>query len=370
MSGAFHISQLNGRRLYMNFKRILLLSHEMTYTGAPNSLLNIAKLLRRKGNFVTVGTQKSGDFIREYHRNGFRVFYVDPDSYCYDNLADKYDLVIANTIFCGKFAIEAQKKVPTVLYIREAHNLPDIIRDCGLSDDYITNAKNIICVSEYSEEFIRKTYDVQNLYVLHNFLNLPLFYYPKKNVITNNKIHFLIAGTIEKRKGYDIVLSAIDLLPTEIVERTIFHIAGRKPEWSRDYWDNLDFDKYSNVIYHGEITSKYEMSKIYNQVNVVIVPSIDESCSLTALEGAMHKRLLILSKNVGAKYILENKSMIFSTGSPESLAEIINKVVLFDDSVFDKTGEKIYKKFLETSTPKMYYSNFKKIISEVIENGY
>lgn len=353
----------------MNFKRILLLSHEMTYTGAPNSLLNIAGLIRRKGYLVTVATQKSGEFIREFHKSGFRVGYADPESYCYEKLSHKYDLVIANTIFCGKFALEAQKVIPTILYIREAHNLPDIIRDCGLSEDYITKAKNIVCVSEYSEEFIRKTYNVRNIYVLHNFMNVPLFYCPPQNLVTDGKVHFLIAGTIEKRKGYDIVLKAISLMPEDIAVQAVFHIAGRKPEWSREYWEKLDFDKYDNVIYHGEIASKKAMSKFYDRVNAVIVPSLDEACSLTALEGALHKRLLILSENVGAKYLLDNNDMIFSAGSPEALAEKICKTVLSDKAVFDKSGEKLYKRFIETSAPKIYYENFKRIISEVIENG-
>ena len=43
-------------------------------------------------------------------------------------------------------------------------------------------------------------------------------------------------------------------------------------------------------------------------MDVVIVASRDESCSLVALEGAMLSKPLIVTENVGAKYIVENGS--------------------------------------------------------------
>ena len=154
----------------MIFKRILLISHEMTYTGAPRSLLNVARVLRAYGNYVKVATLKSGNFEKEFQKYGFWVRHYDEENYEYKLLKNKQDLVIANTIFCGKFALKAQQFVNTILYIREGENLPDIISHNGLVDDYITKSKNVVCVSEYSKNFIEKYYGVRNIYVIHNFL--------------------------------------------------------------------------------------------------------------------------------------------------------------------------------------------------------
>ena len=49
-------------------QKILLVSHEMTYTGAPRSLLNIAKILKKSGTEVDVWTLKKGDFQREFEK--------------------------------------------------------------------------------------------------------------------------------------------------------------------------------------------------------------------------------------------------------------------------------------------------------------
>lgn len=56
-----------------NSKRIMLVSHEMTYTGAPHSLLNMARLLKSKGWAVSVYSLEYGAFSAEYERFGFSV---------------------------------------------------------------------------------------------------------------------------------------------------------------------------------------------------------------------------------------------------------------------------------------------------------
>lgn len=58
----------------------------------------------------------------------------------------------------------------------------------------------------------------------------------------------------------------------------------------------------------------------------MVVPSRDESCSLVALEGAMMSKPLILTENIGAKYILdENSGWLVKTGSVDSLKMLLYK---------------------------------------------
>lgn len=348
----------------MKSKRIMLLSHEMTYTGAPNSLLNLAILLKSHGNRISVFTLKPGDFAKEFLKKGICVNAILESVFNFPSLSG-YDLIIANTIFCSSFAIKAQRFAPTVLYIREAQNLPDIISDCGLNSECLSLAENIVCVSEYAERFIRNNYNVKNLLVLHNFLNKPILYKPKKNISKDGKIHFLVAGTIEKRKGFDVALNALNLLSDDIRQQAVLHLAGKKPEWSRKYWEHLRFD-IPGVVYHGEITDKRKMFRLYDDINCVIVTSIDESCSLTALEGAMHGRALIVTENVGAKYIVNGNGFIVKTGSAESLAEAMSFMVN-NSSELEFMGKRSYKNFQNTSVPKIYYEKFADITAQIKE---
>lgn len=338
----------------------------MSYTGAPNSLLNIACLLRSKNFNVKVATLTRGIFEKEFFKRRFFVHHINPVNFDYNILSEKYDLVICNTIFCGEFALKAQKFVRTILYIREAQNLPEIMTNMKMSDDCINNAEHIICVSEYAEDFIRKNYHPADLNVIHNFISFDEDFSPAENK-ADDKVHFFIAGTVEKRKCQDVALKAMELLPENFSDKAVLHIAGKMPVWSKDYWEKLDITGRKNVIYHGVIASRKKMHDFYNSVNVVIVPSLDESCSLTALEGALHGRALILSENVGAKYIVDSNGLIVKTSSAEALAHAF-EYMIENHNELDRFGKRSYENFISTSTPEIYYKNFCKVIDKITDN--
>lgn len=339
--------------------RILLLSHEMTYTGAPNSLLNIALLLRSKGWEVTVNTLMRGNFSVEFEKSGFPVTAVSSDTCDFAALPEMYDIVIANTVFCGEFALKAQRYILTYLYIREGENLSDIISSCNLKDEFLSSAKHLICVSEYARDFIKSNYAVRELSVLHNFLYEEKYAKPAANTVHDDVVHFLIAATVEERKGIAVALNAVKKLPHALRKRMLLHIAGRKPQWAREFWKKLDLNAES-VIYHGEITDKHEMDRLYCSANVIVVPSFDESCSLTALEGAKHGKALIVTENTGAKYIVNGNGLIVETGSSKALAEAFE--YMLSCGRLEEMGECSFENFLNTSVKEIYYKNFTQII--------
>ena len=344
----------------MLLKRVLLVSHEMTYTGAPNSLLNIARLLGEKDFEVEVCTLQNGLFSAEFEKCGFPVRAVFTGSYDFSTLPEKYDIVIVNTVFCGEFALKAQRYVPTFLYVREGENLGEIIRNCGLKEEYITAAKHLICVSEYARDYIENIFKVQRICVLHNFLYEKKYSIPEPNTVRDEVVHFLVAATVEERKGIAVALEAVKLLPREVRRKMILHIAGRKPEWAKDYWKNLNLEHSESVKYHREIADKSKMDKLYASVNAVVVPSFDESCSLTALEGAKHGKALIVTENVGAKYIVDGNGLVVKTGSAKALAEAFEYIV--GCGRLEEMGRISFENFLRTSTKEIYYENFTKVI--------
>lgn len=346
-------------------KRILLISHEMTYTGAPNSLLNMARLLRSKGCRITVKTLFFGNFSREYLRYGFSVKRIDENISKQEGIkiSKKYDLVICNTVFCAKIACLLQNYLKTILLIREAENLPEILETNHIDEGYLRNIDNVVCVSEYAERFIDKTYRPKHLWVLHNFLMTSKLYRPCENKIRKGKVHFLIAATIEKRKGIDVAIEAVKLLPKHISEQLALDIAGRKPEWSRDYWEDLIPEDDARFKYHGEVT--LGKKRLFKRSNVILVPSFDESCSLTALEGGMLGKPLIVTENVGARYMTEGSGFVVNTGSAEELARAMEFFVMNKETL-DTAGKICFQQFRKTSVKEVYYKNIMKIISEVL----
>lgn len=340
--------------------KILLLSHEMTYTGAPNSLLNVARVLRSHGHSVKVYTLTKGPFSVRFNQHGFRVRKFDI-SKC-KKISENFDIAVCNTVFCGKAALAMQDFIPTVLYLREAENLPDILAKNHIDEGCICNAEHIACVSEYAAHFIEKTYRPENLYILHNFLIKPLLKTATLNK-AKKKIRFLIAATIEPRKGISVAIKAFEMLPPELRKKAVLDIYGSAPSWAASYHKPLFAKKHEGVTYHGELT--HGKSRMYKKTNVVLVPSFDESCSLTALEGAMYARPIIVTENVGAKYIVDGNGFVVKTGSAESLSRAM-AFFIKHSSELETAGSISYENFGKYADKDDYYTGLNKIFQEIM----
>lgn len=341
-------------------KRILLVSHELTYSGAPRSLFNMAVLLKKQAYDVEVWSLQNGDFYKEFEDAGIKVKIVRDIALITKKEIEKFDIAILNTFFTAHLLSVMQKYIRTILYLREAQNIPDIARDCGLDEENIRKAREIICVSEYAEKFIKQKYNPQNIKVVHNFIED--CYDGKLNFIRNNIVRFIVSGTFEYRKGYDIALEAFNSMPEELKNKTQLHLVGRKPEWARAYWEPLQ-EKYNDrIIDHGEIKNRQELIDLYRQMNVFVVASRDESCSLVALEGAMLGKAVIISENVGAQYLDKKRKGIYKTRDAWELSRKMCELTSRRELLI--RGIEMRRSYKKISTQKVFRSKFLKSILE------
>lgn len=344
-----------------SINKILLISHEMSYTGAPNSLLNISTILRTQGKHVEVVTLKEGPFEREFKEQDIAVQYLDSYNAIEDR-AKNFDFVIANTIFCAEITYKLQYVVPTVLFIREAKNILELVNGCNINIEWIKNTQKIWCVSEYAKEYIQ-LYCNREANVIYNCIN---DYFDNDTNVVKEKVHFLIMGTIEPRKAFDVAIKAFKKLPWYLSKYAVLHIVGKPGAWCKEYvaevLGNVDGTR---IIYHGEIdnnSSKYDFLK---EINVVIVASRDESCSLVALEGAMLAKALIVTENVGAKYIVDKNGYVVKTDSIHAMKKAIKKMIR-NRKEMEKFGQYSREYYSQTSTYEVYSKNIIRLLE--VEN--
>lgn len=340
-------------------KTVLLISHEMTYTGAPRSLLNMAKILQESGMKVSVWSLQSGIFEKEFVGLNICVKNIS-NIEMYESDIRKFDLVILNTFFTAKMVCYLQKLVRTILYIREAQNIPLLAKDCNLNMQNIKDAEEVICVSEYAEKFIKEKCNPKKLTVVHNYVKDE--FKGKLNWTRYGKIHFLLSGTYEYRKGYDVAIRAFLNMPDELKKITYLHIVGRKPEWAKYYWQKLETIYDNRIIEHGEISDEKKRMDLYQKMNVFVIASRDESCSLVALEGAMLGKALIMSKNVGAQYLDEKKKGIYDTEDVDALCRKMCELTSRKELLL--RGIEMRNMYKKTSTAQVYKKKFLKIIIE------
>lgn len=341
----------------MSYDTVLLISHEMTYTGAPRSLLNIARVLISKGRKINVWTLADGEFGKEFEKENISVEII-PDVITKEEI-EKYSLVILNTYFTAHLVKEIQKYTRAILYIREAQNIPDLSRMCNLSPDDIKSANEAICVSDYAKDFIEGFCAPGRLTVINNFV--PDKYRGRMNYIQNGVINFMVSGTYEKRKGYDIAIKAFLNMPEQLKKITRLHLVGQMPEWSQDYWEQLRKEYDGRIIEHGLISDEAERLKLYEEMNVFVVASRDESCSLVALEGAMLGKALLMSANTGAKYLDRSGKWVYPTEDSEELCR--KMCMLTSRKVLFLNGLMMRRAYRKTSTFKIFRKNFMRYIN-------
>ena len=346
-------------------KKLLFVTYDMTYSGSPRALMNLVSIVLSDYD-IDVWTYNSGLFENEFLKIGVEVQEIS-ETYLYTTDFRKrikqYDIAVVYTLFCLDFARVAQDYIKTYLYLMEGQNIPQLCRDCNIEEEKLKSIKNIICVSEYAKDFLANRYGLNEVDIIHNYVNPIKRKKSKNKETTRDKIYFIVSGTIEKRKGQDIAIKAFRLLPEELRNKAELIILGDVPEWSEEFYSVINEDFCENIIYLEGINDIDALYELYEKIDVFIIPSRDESCSLVALEGAMLGKPIIVTENTGAKYLLgDNTKNIIKNEDAVNLSSLMAGYIQNRRSIIrdGKRANRVYKK---KATSKIIVSEFKNIIN-------
>ena len=348
-------------------KKVLLVSHSFSYTGAPHSLLRIGKVLVDSGYSCEVWSPHHGPLESDFKNNGINVRII-PTNCLYDSnivrTIKTFDCAIINTILTHEYYSKIARYIPSIWYIREASNVPDY---CTMQHNLkmlncLKRADTIYCVSNYASSYLQK-YN-KNVKVVHNCIE------DRSSLVKSERpyhstIRFLQLGSIEPRKGYDVLLDAFSALPEKLKSQAELFFAGQITPNNKEYGESIVSKslKMENVHYLGKINNDAEIANLENESDVIVVASLDESCSLVALEATMMSKALIITENVGAKYIVNQENgIIVKTGSVESLREAMESMIENKDHLAEMgiASRKMYEDFASMD-------KYKKDINKMIE---
>lgn len=339
-------------------KRILLYSHEFTYTGAPHSLLRICRVLKDK-YYLEVWGPEPGEFEEEFRKLGIKVSIV-PYAVCNIENVKKaiksFDFCIVNTLIANRFYDVVNPLIPTVWYIREATNIPEICRGNRNRDLSLRVATDLYCVSDYAREYIVQHYNPR-VKVLQNCMEDYSGQAIKKT--DHSTVNFLQIGTITERKGFTEYVEAFRRLPAQLKEKAHLYFAGRLIQSRNAYWQPLleGIEDEKNITYLGEIQGLENKIEVFNNIDVFVVASYDESCSLVVLEGAMLSKPLIVTENVGAKYMVSKENgFIVKTKDVDDLSRAMRYFIEQSEKI-DKMGQISRKHYEQFASMEIYTKN-------------
>lgn len=313
-------------------KNILVLSHELSMTGAPVVLTYAVEVLQKEGFNQLILSPEDGVLKENMLGMGVPVL-IDEDIYENDrwlSYAREFDLIVVNTVvpfFCIK-QLE-NFPVPVIWWIHDAregyvHYLRHVLpRTLGSNID-------VYCVSEYARDVLREFRPQYEsgvfLYGLPDFSEKREIGYRLEN--PDGKYIFLTVGTIESRKGQDVLLQAIDMLGERVREKCLFcFIGGKKTKIIAEKLERSML-RYPDTIQWIPFLNRTDIFDAYRQASAVICASRDDPLPAFMTETMMMSGVCICSENTGTASLIESgrNGFVYRKNSPKELAACIARV--------------------------------------------
>lgn len=366
-------------------KNILLVTHELSRTGAPIVVLDTAKILVNNGYFVTVISLSDGPLLEDFLSVGVPVV-VMPDmkaiqyfksETCHffkkmdlDLFVSNFDLTIMVTATLFNFVrryFNSDKKI--VWWIHEGSASYDFL-DAYMPKVITPNIK-VLCGGEYAVLQLKS----RGYQYYTKVLNYGVFddsqKFNKKEKKTS-KVRFLLAGSVGTRKGQLILLEAIKKLEAQYKENSEFIFVGEACEGDirgieieneiREYASKND-----NVIVYASIPRE-ELYEMYQTIDVLVLASLDDPMPVVATENFMLGNICLCSTTTGTSYYIEDSinGFVFESGNSEQLKDKIVYIIEHKDELgsIKQNGRKIYEDYFDIQ---IFQKNILQLVEEEIE---
>lgn len=348
-------------------KKIILFTSSLSYGGAEHQMYNIFKILREEYDSKIVVARNS-----IFKENGILVLNKKKTlgaSFTFFKILinEKPDIIMSTLPIPNLISSIAKiflKKKPIVINREANYNLDSklnkflFLTSSRFSDLHFFNSKKVL------ENYSYKYKKISRKFVkINNILDDKTLEYLKK--IQNKKtsrgdyLNGVVVARLEKNKGIDLVINAMNKLENEKIKISIIGLGTEEKKLK-----NLSNNQ--NLKFLGYVDNPIKLLANYD---FFILPSRKEGMSNSLIHALALNKLCIVSDCIGGNAELINnysqKSLIFRDGDVSDLIEKINKISMEKD-FNTTTSKKFYKDFSEVE----YLKNFNQIIDGIENNKY
>lgn len=205
-------------------------------------------------------------------------------------------------------------------------------------------ASLVHCLNIFELDLAKKFLQNKNICIFENLLD-------HKNYILNHKFYnqkkigdlqLLYFGRITKKKGLEKFLNSISTVKKKFVLK-IVGPANTKEDIK--YLNKLKFltnklGLNSRVKFYDPISQDKEKSKIINEANIFVLPSLQEGDSVALKESVLHGLPLLITKDCKFNVSFDNKQFGYYLDNKLSNAkEIIEELIDMDDIKYKKLSD-------------------------------
>jgi glycosyltransferase involved in cell wall biosynthesis len=277
----------------------------------------------------------------------------------FNKLINIAELIIVNTLALHSIVMELSNfNINILWWIHEGKFAYDIFAN-KIYKKLNSNIK-VFTVGKYAAQFWnRLETNIRAQVMLYGIKDK---YEDNNKVYSKDKIIFSLIGTIDRRKGQDIFVKAVKLIPNEYRNEAEFWIIGKTID--KEYKNQLDIcaSEIEEIKFFDEMNNDL-LFDVYNKSSVIVSTSRDDPMPIVLSEGMMMKKTCICSSNTGTAALIKNwdNGVVFKAEDYEELRNIIMKMIS-NNSILKVMGENARTTYEEN----FMYSTFKfKFMDEI-----
>lgn len=331
-----HGSAIYGKDLMLGYTEdpdntILLVSHEMSLSGAPFAVLNLALVLKKNGWQTVIVSPEDGCIGAYAADHGIPSMYI-PNLYragFISAIKDLFAIVMANTIVSAPVVKELDgTDTPVMWWIHETATSYTMETAKELPRKLSDNV-HVCCAGTYARSLLASRfpgYSIENLPCsVKDTTPDPSQTDTRLGVLSEERRTFICVGLIERRKGQDILLEAIDMLPDNVRENSLFVIVGKVGDSEIKKQIVMMQRKYPDRILFYEGLGHDEIFEMYRETDFLICASRDETGPLVVAEALSQEKPCISSRNTGNAEVIKHygAGFTYANNDPRRLSRLI-----------------------------------------------
>jgi glycosyltransferase involved in cell wall biosynthesis len=308
-------------------RSVLIVSHELSASGAPKIVYEVARALIAADHHVKVVSPVDGPFRSLLQEAGADVVIgrrVLEDGVLLRQMAAAADVAICNTIETHPAVRLLGTVVPTFWYLHEVSLLRTRL-ELRETHTALSVAKRIWAGSEITAALVRPhRSDVE---VFPYGLD-PLATGDKQDSNVDGPLKITVFGSFAARKGQDLALDAVRKLPAPYRSRLRLRFFGRLLE--ENFHRRLL--KAAAAVPELEICGELAYEAYRMEVlaaDAVLVSSRDDTLPLVSLDALGSGRLLLCTKAIGTSAYLTNgvSGFVAERADAESIASMLKEAI-------------------------------------------
>ena len=349
-------------------RRALILSHELTMTGAPIVLVSAVPVLRSLGfEVVVLGPADEGP-LQLFLDAGAAVV-TRPDcvtSSALWGLATSADLVLANTVVEAPVVNTLNGSfVPVLWWLHDAfagypfiaHKIPKTLG----SNVHVCAVGSHATAAMHS---VRPDFSIEQL--IYGLPDYAQESFPPYDIsYAGGRPLFVTVGSFEPRKGQDIFCNAIRLLKPEVRQKAAFLFVGKAADKSLKNAVDALVEDYPDTVFYRKRLERPEIKSLMDQCTCVVCASRDDPMPTFVTEGLIFGKPSIVSEHTGTAGLITEgvDGFVYKDDDPDQLAKVLEYAILHPEQLAAMKADcrKMYEKYYSNEA---YVATLTRLVNE------